>query len=44
VAGTLGPLWPPLMRGQSPGPPVSAVKAWPVPWALCGCRWGVVGL
>jgi len=31
-------------RGRSPGHRVAAMKAWPDPWALCGCRWGVAGL
>jgi len=36
-------VWPPWGRGRSPGPRVAAVGAWPVPWATCGRRGGVVG-
>jgi len=43
MAGILGAVWPPWGHGRSPGHRVVAVGAWPVPWALCGRRGGVVG-
>jgi len=41
VAGPLGPVSPPWMRGRIPGPRMAAVGAWPVPWAPYGSRGGV---
>ena len=39
----LGFVWPPWGHGRSPGLPVAARGAWPLPWASCGRRGGVAG-
>ena len=38
MAGPLGPVCLPWGCGQSPGPQVAIVGAWPFPWASSGCR------
>jgi len=38
VAHPLGFVWPPWGRGLSPGPRMTAVEAWPIPWAPYGPR------